>query len=119
MPSYSRPVVDRIQNIFNVDARYINGRMSASFTRTLVTDDSKEDLDLNECFYFLYPFKGGSIINGEIQKHNDTPGRSEQICFKTKCAARLPVPGKKPVNNIDGITKDFLLYAFIESDLRH
>lgn len=42
---------------------------------------------MNKCFYFLYPYSGGSLdlTTGRLSKHSQVPGRSEKICFD-KCS---------------------------------
>lgn len=112
MTGYETPLEDKKQNIFNIESSYVNGRLKARFTRPLLTDDSDEDIDLNQCVYFLYPYNGGPITEHRVQKHSATPLRSsEQICLN-KCqintvpsagtvgntgeAAKTPVFTKKP-----------------------
>lgn len=100
MPTYSKPLIDKVQNIFNVDAQYNNGRVKARFSRALATDDTQQDLNLTDCVFFLYPFEGGPVSSNEMLKHAETPARSEQICLN-KCRKEQQ-PKDKGLDSTEG-----------------
>ncbi|VDP52362.1 unnamed protein product [Soboliphyme baturini] len=105
------PVVDRIQNIFNIYSQYSNGRVTASFFRSLKTDDVSQDLDLTNCVYLLYPEKGGPLdLMGDPKMHYSLPLHSEKpVCFN-ECRTDLPI--KKPSHKVtaERIQKPFSSY---------
>ncbi|CAO4364658.1 unnamed protein product [Caenorhabditis nigoni] len=85
MPNYGRPVVDEQQDIFDVETTYVNGFLTANFSRELHSDD-EFDVDLQECVFLLYsPFGGVIEKNGEIRKHQETPLRSKSKICLNKC----------------------------------
>ncbi|EFP11649.1 hypothetical protein CRE_25981, partial [Caenorhabditis remanei] len=53
MPNYGRPVVDEQQDIFDVETTYVNGFLTANFSRELHSED-ENDVDLQECVFLLY-----------------------------------------------------------------
>lgn len=85
MPNYGRPVVDEQQDIFDVETTYVNGYLTANFSRELHSED-EFDVDLQECVFLLYsPFGGVIEKNGEIRKHESTPLRSKSKICLNKC----------------------------------
>ncbi|CAD6196909.1 unnamed protein product [Caenorhabditis auriculariae] len=93
MPNYGRPIVDEQQDIFDVDTSYVDGILTANFSRELYSDD-EHDVNLQECVYLLYAPAGGVIEkNGEIRKHGETPVASKtKICLNT--CAEMPSRGR-------------------------
>lgn len=85
MPNYGRPVVDEQQDIFDVETTYVNGYLTANFSRELHSED-EFDVDLQECVFLLYsPFGGVIEKNGEIRKHETTPLKSKSKICLNKC----------------------------------
>ncbi|CAB3403868.1 unnamed protein product [Caenorhabditis bovis] len=96
MPNYGRPVVDEQQDIFDVETAYINGILTANFSRELHSDD-EFDVDLQECVYLLYTPSGGVIEkNGEIRKHQESPLKSHTKICLNKCTE---APGTTTTSN--------------------
>ncbi|CAD5212959.1 unnamed protein product [Bursaphelenchus okinawaensis] len=96
-PAYGRPRVDKKQDLRNIDAKYTDGHLLATFVRDLATNDD-DDHDLNDCHYFVFAQEGGSLEagSGEIRKHKDTPDRSKtRICPK-KCGIPEETTTAKP-----------------------
>lgn len=52
---------DSNQSIYNISAISKNNSITYQFTRKLVTNDFEHDFELDQCFNFLYPIKGGPI----------------------------------------------------------
>ncbi|CAL2030907.1 unnamed protein product [Caenorhabditis brenneri] len=119
MPNYGRPVVDEQQDIFDVETTYVNGFLTANFSRELHSDD-EFDVDLQECVFLLYsPFGGVIEKNGEIRKHQETPLRSKSKICLNKCTEQKVVektikpsevvpttPGAVPTTSRDSTTAD-------------
>lgn len=83
-PGYDRPRIDKAQDIFNVAPAFRDGFLSANFSRSLSTGDSKDDIDLSQCQYFIFLQSGGQLEGGttEIRKHTQTPiSSSSKVCL--------------------------------------
>lgn len=81
MSGYSKPVVDEMQDIFDVETAFKNGRLVANFSRELNSKDAK-DLNLQKCAFLLYtPEPGVFEKTGELRKHTETPLVSQRkVC---------------------------------------
>uniref|UniRef100_A0A1I7UX56 EGF-like domain-containing protein n=1 Tax=Caenorhabditis tropicalis TaxID=1561998 RepID=A0A1I7UX56_9PELO len=105
MPNYGRPVVDEQQDIFDVETTYVNGFLTANFSRELHSED-EFDVDLQECVFLLYsPFGGVIEKNGEIRKHQETPLRSSsKICLNKCTEQKVAVPTTLPPATPEDVT---------------
>uniref|UniRef100_A0A8R1DKC4 DOMON domain-containing protein n=1 Tax=Caenorhabditis japonica TaxID=281687 RepID=A0A8R1DKC4_CAEJA len=109
MPSYGRPVVDEQQDIFDVETTYVNGYLTANFSRELHSED-EFDVDLQECVFLLYtPFGGVIEKNGEIRKHESTPLKSTSKICLNKCTEQKvaePVTSTETAQTSEPVTAE-------------
>ena len=92
--TYTRPYVDKIDNIQQGYGHVNNGKVYANFSRPVDSGDI-EDKSLRDCVTFQFPIKGGRVSNGRMQMHIKTPVRKQGICdILTECAR----PYARPVN---------------------
>ncbi|KAE9553017.1 hypothetical protein FO519_003778 [Halicephalobus sp. NKZ332] len=103
-PGYGRPNIDESQDVFGVSTWFSDGELRANFSRSLITQDAGNDVDLQECQFFLFAHAGGRLEGGSagIRKHIETPISSgSRICLG-KCGAKEQVDpeSSKPTETI-------------------
>lgn len=91
-PSYGRLRVDKKQNVKNIEASYIDGRVKTSFVRATSTGDSEDDHDLNGCHFIVFVHEGGALESesGELLKHKETPLSTKAKFCPKKCGEPQP-----------------------------
>ncbi|KAK6013978.1 DOMON domain protein [Ostertagia ostertagi] len=91
MPNYGRPVIDEQQDIFDVETNYEEGKLTANFSRELLSDDKNDN-----CVHLLFTTTASQIEpTGEIRKHGETPIASPtKVCLNT--CSELPSTVKIP-----------------------
>ena len=85
----ARPPVDEEQNLQNTSVKIVDGRVTVSFIRKLVTGDDR-DLDLDQCRHFLYAW-GGQVGNNPpltLERHSMRFAPRAEVC--------PPTPGTCP-----------------------
>jgi hypothetical protein len=98
----ARPSVDDDQSQIEVLAvRNVNGKLWVTFTRTVVTADSR-DLSLDEPRYFLFGW--GQIEKGAIQYHGSNRYISNDKILPTQCSRLISQQGQhnEPGGDIRG-----------------
>lgn len=59
------------QDIYAVGGSVEDDMQTITFKRKLVTGDTKTDLQLNKCYYFLFPIGGGRILTRTSQDYEN------------------------------------------------
>lgn len=81
------PPYDSIQNFYDREVEVEDGKTTISFNRLIVTNDTDDDISLDECRYVLWAYGGpvtsyGSDGNeGVFGGHTDKGVFSDKICL--------------------------------------